>query len=165
MGYSIDRSELDFVYTDLDIVDMEYSSDHAELDIVDTEQDIVDTEQDIVDMEQDFVDMEQDFVDMEQDFVDTEQDFTDMEQDFVDAEQDFVQMVCLSDRVALNIAYYCGRFSDPATLIHTSSHRSGNAGDTFLPFFQLIWLQFQPLQLLDKFAFYCCSAFIESNIR
>jgi hypothetical protein len=37
MEYSIDRSELDFVYTDLDIVDMEYSSDHAELDIVDTE--------------------------------------------------------------------------------------------------------------------------------
>ena len=37
MAYSIDGSELDFVYTDLDIVDTEHQSDHAELDFVDME--------------------------------------------------------------------------------------------------------------------------------
>ena len=94
MEYSIDDPVLDFVDTDLAFVDMEYLSDHTELDFVDMEQDIV--------------------------YMAYSIDGSDL--DFVYTEQDFVQITWLSDRIAMNIAYYCRRFSEPVTTMNTRRH-------------------------------------------
>lgn len=120
MEYSIDDHELHFVYIDLDIVDMEYLSDRIALDFVDTEQD----------------------------FVYMAYSIDDSKLDFVYIEQDFVQATWLADQAAMDIAYYCGRFSEPATIMNTRSHYSRNAGYTYSPPLQLIWLQLQLLQAL-----------------